>query len=291
MAPNGGAGPSRPLPPEGLATEVPIEPPRDTPLPRYDPLADLRHRASDNPTDDLALAPSSPRPPLVQRLARTWPVWTVGLLVAVTGVGVVSAISLFRIPNLPNCRAIFWPMASATTRLQCAEAYADQDTLEGYLDAIALIESLPDDHPLRGEIDLRLETWSENILDLAETAFQAGDLDAAIAMARRIPNSTTAAQLVNQRVSDWNQIWQEAETIYQAAEADLKKHREGLKSIEKRLEELCSAKVFVNSRKCQSLLDEQEKLRIKEAEARVLKEEILGELKKLEVVPVEPEIR
>jgi hypothetical protein len=158
----------------------------------------------------------------VQRLARTWPVWTVGLLVAVTGVGVVSAISLFRIPNLPNCRAIFWPMASATTRLQCAEAYADQDTLEGYLDAIALIESLPDDHPLRGEIDLRLETWSENILDLAETAFQAGDLDAAIAMARRIPNSTTAAQLVNQRVSDWNQIWQEAETIYQAAEADLK---------------------------------------------------------------------
>ena len=220
--PGGGAGPSRPLPPEGLATEVPIEPPRDTPLPRYDPLADLRHRASDNPTDDLALAPSSPRPPLVQRLARTWPVWTVGLLVAVTGVGVVSAISLFRIPNLPNCRAIFWPMASATTRLQCAEAYADQDTLEGYLDAIALIESLPDDHPLRGEIDLRLETWSENILDLAETAFQAGDLDAAIAMARRIPNSTTAAQLVNQRVSDWNQIWQEAETIYQAAEADLK---------------------------------------------------------------------
>ena len=77
----------------------------------------------------------------------------------------------------------------------------------------------------------------------------------------------------------------------QAAEADLKKHREGLKSIEKRLEELCSAKVFVNSRKCQSLLDEQEKLRIKEAETRVLKDEILGELKKLEVVPVEPEIR
>ena len=77
----------------------------------------------------------------------------------------------------------------------------------------------------------------------------------------------------------------------QAAEADLKKHREGLKSIEKRLEELCSAKVFVNSRKCQSLLDEQEKLRIKEAETRVLKDEILGELTKLEVVPVEPEIR
>lgn len=65
-------------------------------------------------------------------------------------------------------------------------------------------------------------------------------------------------------------------------EKDILKYDDGLKSIEKRLQELCSAKVFVNSRKCQALLDEQEKLKIKHAEAKVLKEEILKELKKFE---------
>ena len=55
-------------------------------------------------------------------------------------------------------------------------------------------------------------------------------------------------------------------------EKDILKYDDGLKSIEKRLQELCSAKVF----------DEQEKLKIKHAEAKVLKEEILKELKKFE---------
>ncbi|MBD1874608.1 chromosome segregation ATPase [Nodosilinea sp. FACHB-131] len=207
-------GSSRPVPlPPGL-------PVRDPGSPRYDPLAELRQRTDDG----AAVAPvqSRPRRALVQRLAKTWPVWSVGVLVLVSGVGAMSAISLFRIPNLPNCRAIFWPTASATTRLQCAEAYAEQATVEGYLEAIALLESLPADHPLRGEIDLRIEDWSEEILALAETTFQAGDLAEAIAIAQRIPNHTAAAQLVSQQVSDWNQIWKDAETIYQAAEADLK---------------------------------------------------------------------
>jgi hypothetical protein len=145
-----------------------------------------------------------------------------GALAAVMGLGVVSAVSLLRIPNLPNCRAIFWPAASATTRIQCAEAFADQGTVEGYLEAIALIESLPPDHPLRGEISQRIETWADRILDLAEQAFQAGQWQEAITMARRIPNHTAAAQVVEERVTEWNQIWQEAETIYAAAETHLK---------------------------------------------------------------------
>ncbi|WOD40176.1 hypothetical protein [Nodosilinea sp. E11] len=229
--------PGQPLvPPEGLATGSAPGSPLDyrspdygTPEPemrppRYDPLADLR-RGREGKQGKPAQLPPGPRPnrpPLVQRLAKSWPLWSVGLLVMVTGVGVLSAVSLFRIPNLPNCRAIFWPTAAASTRLQCAEAYAEQGTVEGYLEAIALLESLPTDHPLRGEVDLRIETWSENILALAETTFQAGDLGEAIAIARRIPNHTAAAQAVNQQVSEWNQIWKEAETIYQAAEADLK---------------------------------------------------------------------
>jgi hypothetical protein len=229
-SPRSGAPPTRFPPPDLPARAVSPDSSLAPAVARYDPLADLRQRSGRSPVPPAAV-PRSPVPPvptarpprqLLRRLARSWPLWSVGGLVVVVGVGVVSAISLFRIPNLPNCRAIFWPTASATTRMQCAEAYADQGTMEGYLDAIALLELLPADHPLADEIGLRIETWSERILDLAEETFQGGDLDGAIAMARRIPNHTAVAQAVSGRVGQWNEIWQEAETIYQAAEADLR---------------------------------------------------------------------
>lgn len=197
----------------------PYSPPAaESPPPsRYDPLAAL-HQRSATPSD---MPWPKPKPSLPQRIAASWPLWTMGALVAVMGIGAVSAVALFRIPNLPNCRAIFWPAASASTRLQCAEAFADQRTVEGYLEAIALIEALPPDHPLRGEINQRIETWADRILDLAEQSFQSGQLQEAIATAQRIPRHTAAAQVVEERVTEWNQIWQEAEAIYAAAEADL----------------------------------------------------------------------
>jgi len=180
---------------------------------RYDPLEEFRHQ--------LGEAPPTQGVPLAQRLMRSWPFWSMGALALVTGLGIVSAVSLFRIPNLPNCRAIFWLTASAATRMQCAEAYAGQRTLDGYLDAIELVGALPDDHPLRAEVDLQIETWAAEILKLAEATFQAGRLGDAIAMVRRIPDDTTAAAAVSEQVGEWNQIWEEAEVIYAAAEKDL----------------------------------------------------------------------
>lgn len=180
---------------------------------RYDPQAEFRQQI--NPREGES------RVPLTRRLMRSWPFWSVGALALVTGVGIVSAVSLFRIPNLPNCRAIFWLTASATTRMQCAEAYAEQRSLEGYLDAIELVDALPEDHPLRAEIDFQIEAWAEEILKLAEATFQAGQLGDAIAIVRRIPDGTTAAAAVSDQVGEWNQIWEEAETIYAAAEKDL----------------------------------------------------------------------
>lgn len=157
-----------------------------------------------------------------RKLAKNWPFWSLTALAVVGVVGILSAVSLFRIPNLPNCRAIFWPTASATTRIQCAQAYAEQGTVEGYLEAIALVEKLPGDHPLRSEINQRVEDWAGQILALAEESFQAGDLDKAIDSARRIPPQTAAANLVNEQVNTWKQIWEEAEAIYEASLADVK---------------------------------------------------------------------
>jgi hypothetical protein len=95
-------------------------------------------------------------------------------------------------------------------------------------------------------------------------------------VSRQIENEITARDREREVAS--------LKTELSLVEIDVKKHQESLKNIEKRLEEICSAKVFVNSRKCQGLLDEQEKARVKLAEAEVLKDEITKELEKFESV-------
>jgi hypothetical protein len=154
--------------------------------------------------------------------------WLIGaflMVVALGGVAGASAVSLMSIPNLPNCRAVSWRFASAATRLQCAEAYADQGTVESLLAAIALVEALPDDHPMRGEINDRVELWADEILHIADQTFNQGELETAIDMAQQIPENTAAAALVSDRVERWQAIWEQAESIFRKAENHLRASR------------------------------------------------------------------
>jgi hypothetical protein len=136
-------------------------------------------------------------------------------------VGGLSVALLLKLPALPNCPAIFWPTASASLRLYCADLAANKQTVEDLLEAIALVNSLPDDHPLRPEVNRQIESWATDILNLAETAFNEGKLDDAIATARRIPTDTSAHGLVEERIKGWQTIWQEADAIYKDAQAAL----------------------------------------------------------------------
>ncbi|MGD1944611.1 MAG: hypothetical protein ACFB0G_25225 [Leptolyngbyaceae cyanobacterium] len=151
-----------------------------------------------------------------------WMVWAFLSVSALGGVAGASAVSLLRIPNLPNCRAIFWPLASAATRLQCADAYADQGAVESLLAAISLVEALPADHPLRSDINDRVELWADEVLHIADQTFNQGELDSAIAIAEKIPADTAAAQQVSDRIRTWRAIWEQAESIFRKAEDHLR---------------------------------------------------------------------
>jgi hypothetical protein len=91
------------------------------------------------------------------------------------------------------------------------------------LEAIAIAYDLPKDHPLRKQIDQNIETWAEQLLDLAEESFHAGDMTEAISTARQIPRDTSAASLVDERIKKWESIWQEAKDYYKAAEEAMEK--------------------------------------------------------------------
>jgi hypothetical protein len=156
------------------------------------------------------------------RLPTSLRFWAIASVLTLTGVSVISIALLLKLPAVPNCPSIFWPTASASLRLYCAQLAANKQTANDLLEAIALVNSLPADHPLRPEINRHIEDWSQQVLDLAEAAFDRGELSEALDIANKIPADTSARAQVQERVSQWNSIWSEAEKIYQAAEAALR---------------------------------------------------------------------
>lgn len=157
------------------------------------------------------------------RWLRSWPIAVLIIFGALGTLGTTAVVSLFRIPSLPNCRAVFWPTASASLRLQCAETYAAEGDVKNLLAAIALVDQLPEDHPLRNDIiNNRIEDWATEVLDLAERFFEEGDLEQAIASAQKIPARTAAAEVVEDRITRWQKIWQEGEEGFNSAVTKLK---------------------------------------------------------------------
>jgi hypothetical protein len=153
---------------------------------------------------------------------KSWVLWTVLLALVPGSIGFISMAMLLKLPTAPNCPSIFWPLASASVRLHCAQLAASKQTVNDLLQAIALVKQLPENHPLRREINRNLEEWSRSILQLADQSFQSGKLDEAIATARKIPQELSADKLVDEQISKWQSTWSKGEKIYQTAEQELR---------------------------------------------------------------------
>ncbi|TVU54229.1 MAG: hypothetical protein EA414_07945 [Arthrospira sp. PLM2.Bin9] len=170
--------------------------------------------------------PSPPSPRRNNPLKASLPVLGLLLVLATPpGVAYVASSLLLRSPSLPNCPKIFWPLASASLRLYCAEMAASKKTLDDFLLAFELVSVLSEDHPLRPEINRHIDQWSMGILNLAESKFQAGELSEAIRIAKKTPPQTSASATVEQQIKQWQEIWKRAEGIYRKVE-DLMRREE-----------------------------------------------------------------
>ncbi|MCZ8242363.1 MULTISPECIES: chromosome segregation ATPase [Microcystis] len=152
----------------------------------------------------------------------TWKVWAALFVVVFGGVGFLATWQLLNMQKSPNCPKIFWPIASASLRLYCAQLSADSRTVAGLLEAIALVEALPDDHPLRSQVNQQVEEWARDILNLAEKDYQAGNLKQAIAKARQIPNNMAVAAIIEERIAKWQETWTEGNEILSKLEENLR---------------------------------------------------------------------
>lgn len=165
----------------------------------------------------------SPLPVKVGKgLLRRWWVVAIALLGCSIGSGALGIFILLRQPPKPQCDRVFWPFASGSLRLYCAQEQAQKRTLEDLFAAIALIDSLPSYHPLRPLINRWVDIWSKQALNLADEEFQKGDIEKAIDFAKKIPAQTTAHALVEQKIKYWNTVWAQGKEIFQKTEATLK---------------------------------------------------------------------
>jgi len=172
-----------------------------------------------NPSSLVIVVP--PRKRL--RLTLHWRFWAVITTGLALSIGTVAAVALLRTPAEPRCDRVFWPLAPASLRLHCAQVSANQQTLESLLAAIQLVNQLPENHPLRPEINRLVEVWSKNIFDLTEEAYQDGRLKRAIYFARQIPQTTKVWLQVNPQIKQWQQTWAKAEAIDRRVEALLQR--------------------------------------------------------------------
>jgi hypothetical protein len=162
--------------------------------------------------------------PLWQRYQErlTWKFWAAVFVIVFGGVGFLATWQLLNLQKSPNCPKIFWPIASASLRLYCAQLDADSRTVEGLLRAIELVAALPLDHPLRSQANQLVEEWSRDILNLAEKDYQAGHLDKAIATVRQIPPNVEVAAIIEERIQKWQETWKEGEEKLQQLEEHLR---------------------------------------------------------------------
>ena len=151
-----------------------------------------------------------------------WQVWGILLVLCSGGIGYGATSMLLKLPKTQSCSKVFWPIASASVRLYCAQTAAEDKKLDGLLSAIELVAVLPDDHPLRPEIDRNIDRWATSILELGESQFQAGKLEEAIATARRIPANVSAKEIVDEKIAKWESIWAKGDETYKRVEEKLR---------------------------------------------------------------------
>ncbi len=146
-----------------------------------------------------------------------------------TGLGVTGSLAFFsvafllKLPAMPNCPAVFWPLASASLRIHCAEIAASKQNVNDLLEAIKLLNTLPPEHPLYSEASRLIEIWATDIMELADKDYQSGKIKEAISAVRQIPEKSSAYKLVADRIKTWEKVWGDAERIYNKAIDILKK--------------------------------------------------------------------
>ncbi len=152
----------------------------------------------------------------------SWQLVSFFLAISFGVVGFAATKALLKLPDNASCNNISLWFTSATNRIYCAQLKAEKDTVEDLLAAIDLLEVMPDSHPLNHEFNRYIKDWSNDILDLAQKDLNQGKLEAAIAIARQIPQNEENKELIENKISRWEKTWAKGRKIEAQIEEELR---------------------------------------------------------------------
>jgi hypothetical protein len=136
-----------------------------------------------------------------------------GLVSLPLGVGTI-AFGFLNTPVSISCNSLS-DNTAISTRLHCAQQRAQRQTPESLAAAIELLNNVAIDDPYYDQSQRLIERWSLELINQAESEFQAGNLDQAIAMVRVLPQ--------NAKVKAWKSIWEKGESLRRTAQAQVEK--------------------------------------------------------------------
>jgi len=130
--------------------------------------------------------------------------------------GFVATWLLTRVPPTPDCKELS-PLAADGEQLYCVEQQALSGKLEDLESAIAFVEQWDSDHALYAESQRLMNNWSKAILEFGRQEMQAGNLEKAIEMARKVPQSSPLYGEAQTKINLWQADWETGQEIYEKA--------------------------------------------------------------------------
>lgn len=192
------------------------------------PKPPARYNPSPNPQPELRTADellessaSRNKAKVSKRGFWQWQLIYLGVLLAFGVTGAGALLWLLAVQPPPNCQQLS-PVAADGERLYCAQQAANSGKLEQILEALALVESWPPEHPLHEQSLQLTGEWSKAILGLATAKIEVGDLQGALDIVAKIPKTSPAYSEVEKAVVGWQNNWEEGQKLYEKAQEALK---------------------------------------------------------------------
>lgn len=164
--------------------------------------------------------------------AWNWLIVWLGLTAFCGGTGAVAFLWLSSIPPLPDCKQVS-PLTTDADRLYCAQQAVQTGELDSLAKGLELVKSLPKEHPLHSKAERFMVEWSQSVLGLARQKLAQNDLEAAIAIAQKIPPNTPLRKQADSEIAAWKKNWDQGSKIHNQIQTALKNQawQEALKQV------------------------------------------------------------
>ncbi|MCM1982495.1 hypothetical protein [Lyngbya confervoides] len=145
---------------------------------------------------------------------RGWP-WMIALGISgTTSVGAFAWLS--GLPPTPNCNQLSASWSEAG-RLYCADQSARQQDPENLSKALEMVKNWDENDPMFEQVSKLSNDWSRSILVVAQQTLEEGKLEEAIALAEKVPPSSSYYKESRSVIEDWKQDWESGAALLEEA--------------------------------------------------------------------------